>query len=63
MLARQAVTAGAAQPFAEVVHQLVVADHEDDAAGRVRLGAELAAQAGATTISPASITAWALPWM
>jgi hypothetical protein len=63
MLARQAVTAGAAQPFAEVVHQLVVADHEDDAAGRVRAAPSWLPEPEPTTISPTSVTAWALPWI
>jgi len=63
MSARQAGFPGAAQPFAEVGPSFLVADHEDDAAGRVQAGAELAAQPEPTTISPASVTAWVLPWM
>src|SRR5215470_3274986 len=47
VFARQAVFADAAQAFAEVGDELLVPDDEDDVAGSVGVGAELAARAGA----------------
>src|SRR5215831_5225921 len=47
VFARQAVFADAAQAFAEIGDELLVPDDEDDVAGSVGVGAELAARAGA----------------